>query len=211
MLRYLGAKFWMRVLALGFLAFIVMLGPSVFYRPAQHLTFTDEISTRAAAPLVSYSPTSGLTFELESSLTTYITELPVSPSAYDWKFLHQEWFMLSRQWFERLYADPATYNQYVTLWLAKRNEVHGWRISSRREFFPDLTDRELFDKIDWLRQQDEWNEMQAKIHVGVEKIEHRYNLALQEMLGENFPALIKLHQIFMRDNMSAEESIPYFL
>lgn len=210
MLRYLGTKFWMRVILLGLLVATIVMGPRGLKAPAK-LTYNDEVSSAAASPRQVYSPASGLTYELESKLDNYIEQLTITPAAQDWRHLHQEWFALSKQFFERLYGDPAVYNKYVELWLAKRQDMQSLRLNSRREFFPDMTDRELFDRIDWLREQDEWNEMQAKIHQGIERIDHDYTVALQELLGHNYAALSKLHEIFMQDNMAAELSVFYFL
>lgn len=211
MLRYLDQKFWMRLILLTFLVAVMFMGPGIYRKPAQYLTFTDEVSTTAAAPEQQYSPTSGLSFELELELERYIEQLVTGPAIHDWRFLHQEWFALARQFFDRLYAEPAVYNTYVKLWLQKRKQAHDWRVSCRREFFPELDDRELFDKIDWLSGQEEWQEMQAKIHQGLEKIDHDYNQALTEHMGNNLASIEKLHQLFIQDHMKEESSAFYFL
>ena len=210
MLRYLGAKFWMRMACLALIAIVLIKGPKLFHGTAQELTFSDSVQTEEAAP-VAYSPVSGLTYEVELELQKYIEQLSSSPAAHDWKFLHEEWFALSRQWFERLFADPAHYNRYVQLWLAKRRDAHEWRIGCRLEFFPDMSDRELFDKIDWLRQQDEWTEMQTKIQSGLDRIERDYQAQLVELLGDQKILMNKLQEVFLRDNLPGEGNNSFFI
>ena len=199
------------MLALTGVVMLLTVGPGLNRRRTALQQHTDEVSLQASAPVKTYSPTSGLSFEVEQELTTFLDELNTGPAAHDWRFLHQEWFNLTRQWFERLYADPAMYDGYVRTWLAKRKETKEWRISCRREFFPDLTDRELFDKIDWLREQDEWGEMEAKIHQGLERIEHHYSVGLTELLGENYHAFVNLHGIFMKEHLADRQNALYFL
>lgn len=209
MFRYLTPKFWMRVGCFTIVAVVMFLSPDL-KRPKNTEPFIDTVQTEEAAP-VAYSPASGLTYQLETDLNQYIAELNSTPAAQDWKFLHEEWFALSRQWFERLFAEPALYNRYVELWLQKRRDTHEWRISCRREFFPDMNDRELFDKIDWLRQQDEWTEMQTKINNGLARIEASYDSSLKELIGENYQALVGLHGIFMREHLPDGLNGQFFL
>lgn len=210
MLRYLGAKFWLRVLCLGAVGVGFLLMPKQQNGIARAPAIEDTIQLEEAAP-VSYSPASGLTYQLEAQLQTYLDLLSTTPAAHDWKFLHQEWFALTRQWFERIFKDPALYERYVQLWLDKRRDSHEWRVSCRREFFPDMGDRELFDKIDWLREQDEWGEMQAKINQGITRIDQSYSAAILELLGENHKSFVKLHDIFMEEHLPSGPASQFFL
>lgn len=211
MLRYLDKKFWMRLVLFVGILMVLIRGPKIFHQPAKLITFTDEINTQAAAPLSDYSPISGLSFETEHALNEYLDNLPVGPSAHDWKFLHQEWFNYSRQWFERLYADPQLYDRYAKMWLQKRNDLREWRIYCRRNSFPELTDRELFDRIEWIRKQDEWKEMQSKINQGLEKIDLDYKNNLNELIESHYQSFEKLHGLFMKDNMVNEVSDTFFI
>lgn len=211
MVRYLDKKFWMRLVLFAGIIAVLQQRPQLFHAPAKIITFTDEVNTQAAAPVSSYSPATGLSFETENQLNEYLDSLPVGPSSHDWKYLHQEWFSYTRQWFDRLYADSKIYDQYAMLWLKKRNEMREWRLSCRLHSFPELTDRELFDRIEWIRKQDEWKEMQTKMNQGLERIDLEYKSAVKELIGPHFEAFEKLHELFMKDNMVNEASEGFFL
>lgn len=209
MWHHLGARFWLRVLTLSGL--VVFIWQNQHQRPASTVV-ADSVSNYAAAAASDISAKTGLTFDNELSRDRYLEKLTLTPAGRDWKSLHEEWFGLARQFFDRLYAEPAMYNRYMKLWLTKREGAQQLRQDARREFFPDLTDRELFDRIDWLREKEEWGEMQAKIQKGLDHVDQQYALGLRDLMGENLESLKKLEVIFLEDNFQTEgPALGYFL
>lgn len=207
MLRYLGMKFWIRIAVYVIVVTAIVRGPKVFNPVAETLTF-DEVSTGAAksieVPVV--QP------EHELRLEAFLTSLDSSTDGRDWRWLHEEWIGLTEQWFTRLFPPhEQTYSRYVMMWVDKREKARQWRLDCRHEFFPEFSDEELFARLDWFQEQDEWREMQAKLRAGEEKAEAQYKLDLQALLGEHHAAFEKLHGIFASEQLGKDAVKDFFL
>jgi len=195
----LGRKFWLRMaLFLGFLS-VVFRGQEFFRRPAEVLTFSDEISVGAAhaEPVM---PDSGLTMGVEKKVQFFLEELRAQPhQPKRWVKLNTEWLNYARGWFDRVYPGEERFNRYASLWVGKREKSKLWRMNCREEFFPDMDDKELLSKAKWLHDQEEWQEMQAKITRGLQTVDDEYQAALLELLGPNMDEFQKLHSLFLKD------------
>lgn len=212
MLRRLGTKFWLSVVSFLALCTVIVRGQEMFRRPAEELTFSDEISVGAAhaEPIL---PDSGLTPGVEKRLKHFLDEMKTQPSEPDrWTGLNNEWLSYARTWFDRVYPGEERFNRYASLWVGKREKIHLWRVSCRNEFFPDMNDTELMAKAEWLQGEEEWQEMQAKITRGLQTVDLEYQAALQELLGTHYSELRKLHQLFVKEFLpKSGGSDSYFL
>ncbi len=200
MWRYLNPRFW-SLLGLFFLTAVVLhRGQDFFRRPAATLVAMDEVSSRAAKAETPSAQT-GLLPGTEARLNAYLDSFIPSADGHDWRFLHQEWLELARQWFERVAPGQGGYERYVLLWLQKREDMRQWRQDCRREFYPDLDDGELEARAEWLREQDEWKEMQEKIRSGIAKLEAAHEASLDGLLGEGRGSFLRLHSLFLVEQL----------
>lgn len=213
MLQRLGRKFWTRLASFLLLLGVISQGKEFFRPTAEDLTFSDEIST-GAAHADAIMPDSGLTVSVEQRVDQFLTELKSQPSQPEkWHKLNEEWLGFARSWFERVYPGQELFNRYTSLWVGKREKIKLWRLNCRNDFFPDMSDEELLMKAEWLQNEEEWQEMQAKINRGLESVESEYQAALKEMLGEHIEEFNKLHGLFVKDFLPKETvlSSTYFL
>lgn len=195
----LGRKFWLRIGLFVALISVVVRGQEFFRRPAEILTFSDEISVGAAhaEPIL---PDSGLTPAVERKVQLFLEELRAQPhQPKRWVRLNVEWLNYARGWFERVYPGEERFNRYASLWVGKREKIKLWRMNCRDEFFPDMDDNELMTKAEWLKDQEEWQEMQAKIDRGLSTVDIEYETALKGLLGPRWSDFEKLHGLFVRD------------
>ncbi len=212
MWKYLGSRFYLKFSLLLLLLGVVAQGPRFFRPTAQVLTFSDEISVGAAhaEPIL---PDSGLTPSVEKRLHHFMEDLRAQPHhPKRWTRLNHEWLEYARGWFERAYPGEERFNRYASLWVGKREKSKLWRLNCRNEFFPDMDDAELLARADWLQDQEEWQEMQAKIMRGLATVDSEYQTALQELLGERRKDFDKLHQLFVSDQLpKVAGPLDYFL
>lgn len=195
----LGRKFWLRMALFVALVSVVVRGQEFFRRPAEILTFSDEISVGAAhaEPVM---PDSGLTPAVEKKVEIFFEELRSQPhQPKRWVKLNTEWLNYARGWFDRVYPGEERFNRYASLWVGKREKSKLWRMNCREEFFPDMDDKELLSKAKWLQDQEEWQEMQAKIDRGLSTVDVEYQQALKELLGTRWNEFEKLHGLFIKD------------
>lgn len=195
----LGRTFWLRIGLFVALISVVVQGQEFFRGPAEALTFSDEISVGAAhaEPIL---PDSGLTPAVERKVQFFLEELRAQPQQPKrWVRLNAEWLNYARGWFERVYPGEERFNRYASLWVGKREKSKLWRRNCRDEFFPDMDDNELLTKAEWLQDQEEWQEMQAKIDRGLATVDNEYQTALQELLGPHWNDFQKLHRLFVKD------------
>lgn len=212
MLRRLGTKFWLSVMSFLALCTIILQGQDYFRRPAEELTFSDEISVGAAhaEPVL---PDSGLSMGVERRVQDFLAQMKAQPSQPDrWVELNQEWLHYARAWFDRVYPGQERFNRYASLWVGKREKIRLWRVNCRNEFFPDMNDVELLTKAEWLQGEEEWQEMQAKITRGLQTVDLEYQTALKDLLGTHFSEFRKLQQLFVKEFLPKNGSSgSYFL
>ncbi|MFP5457970.1 MAG: hypothetical protein ACLGG7_04495 [Bacteriovoracia bacterium] len=210
MWKKLGFRFWLTTIAFGVVAVSVARGPELFRRPADQLLLTDTVSTGQAQTMRS-APAPGLDLEVSEKLDAYFLDMGAAhDKANDWVALHREWLDYARDWFERVYPGEDRFQRYADLWVSKRLKIKLWRVKCRQEFFPDLDDSELIQKADWLKDQEEWTEMESKINRGLTTIEAEYALAVQELLGSRLREFKKFHDLYVDDFMSQKRQISNF-
>lgn len=189
---------------------IVAKGPQSFKRPAERLTFTDEIQTlQSHAGVV--RPSSGMTVAVEERVNNFLSAMKEQKNSQtDWSKLNNEWLSFARAWFERVYPGEERFNQYASLWVGKRSKIILWRMKCRNEFFPDLDEAELIRKADQLKDQEEWQEMQAKITRGLITVEEEYSIALNNLLGSRISEFKSFHKLFVQDFLSQKRQTSDF-
>lgn len=210
MWQRLGLRFWLTIAAFVMVLAIVAKGPQSFKRPAERLTFTDEIQTTHAHAGV-IMPTSGMTVAVEERVNNFLAsmkEQKTSPT--DWSKLNDEWLSFARAWFDRVYPGEERFNQYASLWVGKRSKIILWRLKCRNEFFPDLDETELIRKAEQLKDQEEWQEMQAKITRGLTTVEEEYSIALNNLLGSRISEFKSFHKLFVQDFLSEKRQTSDF-
>lgn len=216
MMRYLGRKFWGRLIIALLAMGVVFQGPRFFRPMAKTLTdltpppaaTSDSVRTMAAAP----QALSAATTELVRRLDAYYDTLTDDAEGHHWRLLNQEWMALGEQWFARLHpGDLLPYTRYATLWVDKRERVRQWRVDCRRQAFPEFSDDELYARADWFREQEEWREMQAKIRQGESEIEAKYRTDLAELLGPRQAAFERLHALYVGEQLGVEAVTGLFL
>jgi hypothetical protein len=197
----LPLRFWVSLAGFGLLVAVIVQGPRFFIETSEVLTFSDEITVGAAHadPIL---PDSGLTLATERRVELFMQDLKAQPQQpVRWSRLNKEWLEYARLWFERVYPGEERFNRYTSLWVGKREKSKLWRLNCRNEFFPDMDDKELLSKAEWLKEQEEWQEMQAKIARGLATVDAEYEQALHSLLGENWDEFTKLHSLFLQDQL----------
>lgn len=210
MWKKLGLRFWVTTLAFGVVAVSVARGPELFQRPVGQLLLTDSVSTAQASAETVLAAT-GLTADLSARLDAYFLEMSEArDQASDWVALHREWLAYARDWFDRVYPGEERFQRYADLWVTKREKTKLWRVSCRQEFFPDLSDAELVQKADWLKDQEEWAEMESKVQRGLTTIDAEYALALEELLGSRQREFKRFHDLFVADFLPEKTQLANF-
>lgn len=210
MWKKLSFRFWLTTIAFGVVAVTVARGPELFRRPAGQLLLTDSVST-GQAQRTTLAPALALESDVSEKLDAYFREMGTAHAeANDWVALHREWLDYARDWFARVYPGEERFQRYADLWVSKRLKIKLWRVKCREEFFPDLDDSELIQKADWLKDQEEWTEMESKINRGLTTIEAEYTLAIQELLGSRLGEFKKFHDLYVDDFMSEKRQIQNF-
>jgi hypothetical protein len=210
MLQRLGLRFWLTIATFIMVLVVVSKGPQTFRKPAERLTFTDEIQTSHAHAGV-IMPASGMTVAVEERVNSFLASMKEQKNSQtDWSKLNNEWLSFARAWFERVYPGEERFNQYASLWVGKRSKVILWRLKCRNEFFPDLDETELIRKADQLKDQEEWQEMQAKISRGLTTVEEEYSNALNNLLGSRISEFKSFHKLFVQDFLSKKRQTSDF-
>jgi hypothetical protein len=207
--KYLGIRFW--VLLGLFIAVTISFYPklNIYSNAAAVLTLSDSVSLSQAS-IERIMPDTGLSLSNEMRLTKFMDDAKLQESSFDWAKLNNQWLEYARAWFERVYPHENRFNEYVQRWVEKRNQLVAVRIEMREAYFSDLDDRELLMKAEWLKNQDEWKEMNEKISKQTDAIERTYNDSLEKILLDHKNDFLKLHELFVNDFLEEKSTPQHF-